>query len=151
MGVILILAGMLRLGFVADFFGKPVLLGYINGIALTIIAGQLGKMFGLDIDSDDFFPIVRGVRLRARRDERRDAALSAALLVPALLVRRFVRAVPAPVVVLLLGLLRDRCSTSMSSTSPSSARSRRGCRRSGFPMWGSTTMSISCFRRSRSR
>ena len=105
MGVILVLAGMLRLGFVADFFGKPVLLGYINGIALTIIAGQLGKMFGLDIESDDFFAILN--EFVSELDETSGATLllSAALLVPALVVRRFVRAVPAPVVVLLLGLL----------------------------------------------
>ena len=105
MGLVLILAGTLRLGFVADFFGKPVLLGYINGIALTIIAGQLGKMFGLDIDSDDFFPIVR--EFVSELDETSGATLllSAGLLLPALLVRRFARIVPAPVVVLLLGLL----------------------------------------------
>ena len=46
MGVILVLGGLLRLGFMADFFSKPVLLGYINGTALTIIATQLGKLFG---------------------------------------------------------------------------------------------------------
>ena len=105
MGVILILAGTLRLGFVADFFGKPVLLGYINGIALTIIAGQLGKMFGLDIDADDFFPIVREFVTELDETSGATLLLSAGLLVPALLVRRFLRIVPAPVVVLLLGLL----------------------------------------------
>jgi SulP family sulfate permease len=34
MGALLLLAGVFRLGFIADFFGKPVLLGYINGVAL---------------------------------------------------------------------------------------------------------------------
>ncbi len=105
MGVILILAGTLRLGFIADFFGKPVLLGYINGIALTIIAGQLGKMFGLDIDADDFFPIVREFVTELDETSGATLLLSAGLLLPALLVRRFARIVPAPVVVLLLGLL----------------------------------------------
>ena len=37
MGTLLFLAGLLRLGFVADFFGKPVLLGYISGVALIVI------------------------------------------------------------------------------------------------------------------
>ena len=105
MGVLLILAGTLRLGFIADFFGKPVLLGYINGIALTIIAGQLGKMFGLDIDADDFFPIVREFASELDETNGPTVLLSAALLLPALLVRRFARIVPAPVVVLVLGLL----------------------------------------------
>ena len=105
MGLVLILAGTLRLGFVADFFGKPVLLGYINGIALTIIAGQLGKMFGLDIDADDFFAIVREFASGARRDERRDTATERRDPAACALVRRFARVVPAPVVVILLGLL----------------------------------------------
>ena len=58
MGVLLFLAGVLRLGFIADFFGKPVLLGYINGVALIVIASQLGKLLGIGVDSRDFFPIV---------------------------------------------------------------------------------------------
>ena len=105
MGVVLILAGMLKLGFIADFFGKPVLLGYINGIALTIIAGQLGKMFGMDIEADDFFAILKEFVSELDEASGATALLSAALLAPALLVRRFARAVPAPVAVLLLGLL----------------------------------------------
>src|SRR5204862_3761132 len=61
MGLLLFLAGVLRLGFVADFFGKPVLLGYINGVALIVIASQLGKLFGIGVGSRDFFPILREV------------------------------------------------------------------------------------------
>ena len=45
----------------ADFFGKPVLLGYINGVALIVIASQLGKLFGITVDVDEFFPIIREV------------------------------------------------------------------------------------------
>ena len=55
MGAILFLAGAFRLGFVADFFGKPVLLGYINGVALIVIASQLGKLLGISVGADDFF------------------------------------------------------------------------------------------------
>ena len=58
MGAILFLAGLLRLGFFADFFGKPVLLGYINGVALIVIASQLGKLLGIDVDARDFFAII---------------------------------------------------------------------------------------------
>ena len=105
MGAILFLAGMLRLGFVADFFGKPVLLGYINGIALTVIAGQLGKMFGLDIDSDDFVAILEEFFSEMTDASGATVALSAALLALALGVKRFVPRVPAPVVVLLAGLI----------------------------------------------
>lgn len=45
-GVIALLAGLLRLGFVANFISEPVLKGFIIGLALTIIVGQLPKLFG---------------------------------------------------------------------------------------------------------
>ena len=47
MGVLLLLAGLFHLGFVGDFFGKPVLLGYINGVAVIVIACQIEKLLGL--------------------------------------------------------------------------------------------------------
>ena len=61
MGAVLFLAGVMRLGFVADFFGKPVLLGYINGVALIVIASQLGKLFGISVESRDFFAILKEI------------------------------------------------------------------------------------------
>jgi SulP family sulfate permease len=44
-GVVGLLAGVLRLGFVANFISEPVMKGFIIGLALTIIAGQLPKLF----------------------------------------------------------------------------------------------------------
>ena len=46
-----LLAGVLRLGWVADYFSRPVLVGYIHGVAVVLIIGQLGKLLGLDIDA----------------------------------------------------------------------------------------------------
>jgi sulfate permease, SulP family len=46
-GLVALLAGVLRLGFLAAFISKPVLKGFIVGLALTIIAGQLPKLFGV--------------------------------------------------------------------------------------------------------
>ena len=73
MGLLLFLAGVLRLGFVADFFGKPVLLGYINGVALIVIASQLGKLLGIGVDLPRLLPDrARGRRIaRATRTVRR--------------------------------------------------------------------------------
>jgi len=51
-------ASLLRLGFMADFLSKPILIGYTNGIALTIIAGQLGKLLGITTMKTRFFPEV---------------------------------------------------------------------------------------------
>jgi high affinity sulfate transporter 1 len=52
-GAITVLAGVFRLGFVADLLSKPTQLGYINGLALTIFIGQLPKLFGFSVDADD--------------------------------------------------------------------------------------------------
>ncbi|WP_339156461.1 SulP family inorganic anion transporter [Actinomadura luteofluorescens] len=54
-GVAALLAGLLRLGFLAGFISEPVLKGFIVGLALTIIAGQLPKLFGVEGAPGDFF------------------------------------------------------------------------------------------------
>lgn len=54
-GLAALLAGLLRLGFLASFISEPVLKGFIVGLALTIIAGQLPKLFGVEGGSGDFF------------------------------------------------------------------------------------------------
>ncbi len=53
-GVIMIAAGAGKLGFVADLLSKPTILGYMNGLALTILVGQLPKLFGFSVDADGF-------------------------------------------------------------------------------------------------
>ena len=85
-GVLLLLAGVFRLGFVADFFGKPVLLGYINGVALIVIASQLGKLLGISVGADDFFAVVWEVLSELGDANGPTVLLSAALLAAALAV-----------------------------------------------------------------
>ncbi|HEY5860101.1 MAG TPA: SulP family inorganic anion transporter, partial [Actinomycetota bacterium] len=53
-GAIMILAGVAKLGFVADLLSKPTVIGYMNGLALTILVGQLPKLFGFSVDADGF-------------------------------------------------------------------------------------------------
>ncbi len=105
MGLLLFLAGALRLGFVADFFGKPVLLGYINGVALIVISTQLGKLLGISVGADDFFAIVREVFSELGDANGPTVLLSAGLLAAAVATRRIVPALPPSLVVLALGLL----------------------------------------------
>jgi SulP family sulfate permease len=54
-GVVALVAGLLRLGFVANFISEPVLKGFIVGLALTILAGQLPKLFGVEGGAGNFF------------------------------------------------------------------------------------------------
>src|SRR6187455_424467 len=50
-GIVCILAGVFRLGFITELLSKPIRYGYMNGIALTVLISQLPKMFGFSIDS----------------------------------------------------------------------------------------------------
>ncbi|MDH5274922.1 MAG: SulP family inorganic anion transporter [Gammaproteobacteria bacterium] len=50
-GVVCILAGVLRLGFITELLSKPIRYGYMNGIAFVVIVNQLPKLLGLSIDS----------------------------------------------------------------------------------------------------
>ncbi len=47
-GLVALIAGVLRLGFLASFISEPVLKRFIVGLALTIIAGQLPALFGVE-------------------------------------------------------------------------------------------------------
>ena len=55
-GVCFALAWVLRLGWIADYFSRPVLVGYIHGVAVILVIGQLGKLLGLSIDASEPLP-----------------------------------------------------------------------------------------------
>jgi sulfate permease, SulP family len=105
MGVMLFLAGALRLGFVADFFGKPVLLGYINGVALIVIASQFGKLLGISVGVNDFFAVVWEILSKLSDANGPTVLLSAGLLGAAIAVRRFLPVLPPSLVVLAFALV----------------------------------------------
>ena len=54
-GIMCVGGGLLRLGAVANFLSRPVLVGFLNGMGLTIISGQLGKVCGLSMRTDTGF------------------------------------------------------------------------------------------------
>ncbi len=62
-GVMCLAAAVARLGFVTDLLSRPIRVGYMNGIALTILVGQLPKLLGFSVDAND---VVGGVLGLAR-------------------------------------------------------------------------------------
>ena len=64
-GLLCMLTGLARFGFIANLLSKPVRYGYINGIALTVLLSQLPKLFGFSVDADGAIPearaLVRGI------------------------------------------------------------------------------------------
>jgi high affinity sulfate transporter 1 len=59
-GAAMVLAGVGKLGFIADLLSMPTMLGYMNGLALTILVGQLPKLFGFSVDADNFIGELTG-------------------------------------------------------------------------------------------
>ena len=90
--------GVARLGFVADLLSNEVQVGYMNGLALVIIVGQLPKLFGFSTDAEGFGPEIKAFVLGL--DGTVGAALAVGLGVLAILLvlPRFTRVVPAVLV-----------------------------------------------------
>ena len=64
-GLVCIVAGVARLGFITELLSKPIRYGYMNGIALTVLISQLPKLFGFSIKSDgplrNLWAVAKGV------------------------------------------------------------------------------------------
>ncbi|MEV7692140.1 solute carrier family 23 protein [Microbacterium sp. NPDC089189] len=102
-GVLFLLAAVFKLGFLATFLSKPILVGFVGGLALDILVSQLAKMLGVSIDSggefvDKLVGLVTGLPTLNGW-----SVLIAGLSVVVLLVgRRLARAVPWALIVLIV-------------------------------------------------
>ncbi len=70
----LVLAAVLRLGFVANFISEPVLTGFKSGIGLVIVVDQLPKLLGVHIDKAGFFRDLLAIVAAAAAHLARHAA-----------------------------------------------------------------------------
>jgi SulP family sulfate permease len=104
-GVVALLARVAKLGFITDLLSKPVLVGYIFGATLIVIGSQLGKMFGITLESDKFFQQV--IELISRLDETHllTFAIGAVSMVVLLIVRRVNRKLPGPLIVVVVAII----------------------------------------------
>ena len=106
-GAIMLLAGIAKLGFIADLLSKPTQIGYMNGLALTILVGQLPKLFGFSVDADGFIPELRGFVDGVTDGETVAAALAVGVgaLALILVLQRAMPKVPAVLVAVVLSIL----------------------------------------------
>jgi high affinity sulfate transporter 1 len=103
-GGILAVAGLLRLGFLADFISSPVLAGFKAGMGLVIAASQLGKVLGIPVEGDSFFAKVWSALTQLGNANPATVALALGGLAVLLALRRWAPKVPGPLVVVALGI-----------------------------------------------
>ncbi len=104
-GVLCLLARALRLGVVASFLSRPILIGFFAGISLSILIGQIDRFTGIDIEADGLVgPIVELIgRLGSVHLPSLVLALSMFALLQVARITRFI--VPGPVVVVVLSVM----------------------------------------------
>ncbi|MGZ4172429.1 MAG: SulP family inorganic anion transporter [Solirubrobacteraceae bacterium] len=105
-GAIMIAASVARLGFVADLLSKPTQIGYMNGLALTILIGQLPKLFGFSVDATGLIPEARGFvdGLTAGKTVGAALAVGALSLIVILALGRWAPKVPGVLVAVVLAI-----------------------------------------------
>ena len=103
-GLLCIGGGLLGFGVIANFLSRPILTGYLNGIALSIIAGQLGTILGFPVPHGGFFRTVANVAAHLRETHGATLTIGAALFVVLRGLKRLAPRVPAPLVAAALGI-----------------------------------------------
>jgi high affinity sulfate transporter 1 len=105
-GAIMVLGAVARLGFIADLISKPTMIGYMNGLALTILVGQLPKLFGFKVEADGLIrEIVKFVQgLAAGEAVAAAAVVGIAGIVVILVLQRWLPKVPAVLVAVVLAI-----------------------------------------------
>ena len=103
-GIMLVLAGLLRLGFVANFLSDPVLTGFKAGVGLVIVVGQVPKMLGVHIQDEGFFRKLFAIPRHLPETSLPTLVLALAVLLLALGLKRFVPRAPAPLLALAAGI-----------------------------------------------
>jgi len=104
-GLLLFLGARANLGAVADFLSKPVLVGYMTGAALILIASQLDKLFGMKLKSSDFFPRLAELAVRVGETQRFTFLFGLALLVLLVCLRRWLPRIPASMVACVIAIV----------------------------------------------
>jgi high affinity sulfate transporter 1 len=103
---IMILAAVAKLGFIADLISKPTMIGYMNGLALTILIGQLPKLFGFKVKADNLIGEIIGFveGLASGEAVAAAAAVGIAGIVLILVLQHWLPKVPAVLIMVVLAI-----------------------------------------------
>jgi MFS superfamily sulfate permease-like transporter len=95
-------ASFLRLGAIADFLSKPILVGFLNGIGLSIILGQIGKLFGYSIEAGRIVPRLVEFVQKLGLTHLPTLFVGAGTFLVLFVLPRLWRAVPAPLMAMVI-------------------------------------------------
>ena len=100
-GAMCFVGGLVRLGFVADLLSRPVLIGYMTGVAVIMIGSQLGKVSGVPVEGDEFVDQVRSFIDGLGAMHWPTIVLAVSVLVVLLVIARFAPRAPGPLIAVL--------------------------------------------------
>jgi sulfate permease, SulP family len=103
-----LIARLLRLGWLADYLSRPVLVGYIHGVAVVLIVGQLGKLTGIDVDAGDPVPQLAEMVREIGDVNPTTFAVGAAALALLLTARYVTPRLPAALIVVIAAIVASK-------------------------------------------
>lgn len=97
-GALCFAAGVARLGFIASFLSKPILVGYMNGLALTVIVSQLPSILGYTVSASGFFSELAQTLANIGQTQALSLCIGVGVIGVVLALRRFVPRLPGPLI-----------------------------------------------------
>jgi len=104
-GVVFVIFGLLRLGWVANFMANPVLKGFMQGLALVIIVGQVPKLFGVSGGDGNFFQELWAIITQLPQANPATTIIGLTSLVLLFALKRFAPKLPGALITVILAIL----------------------------------------------
>jgi high affinity sulfate transporter 1 len=104
-GLVCVLAGLLRLGFLANFLSRPMLVGFLAGISISLIIGQIKRLTGIPIETEGLLRPILSLASQLGAVHGPTLMVGLVALVLLRVLRKVRPGVPAPLVVIVLGII----------------------------------------------
>jgi len=104
-GILSIVFAVFRLDFIANFLSKPILNGYLNGLAISIIVGQFGKVFGFDLKPQGIFRMLYEFFSKIPDTHLTTFAFGLTVFILLRVFKKFLPVLPAPFLFVAAGII----------------------------------------------
>jgi SulP family sulfate permease len=107
-GVLLLIARLVRLGFLANFLSRTVLIGFLTGVGISVAIGQLPQLLGIHVTATQTLSQLGGVVRHLGDTSMTTLAVAAAVIAIVLLTRRLARQVPGALIAVIAAIVLSR-------------------------------------------